>query len=153
MTAAEGAVPAALQEIADDFQALAPNDRLQLLLEFSDGLPELPERYADHPELLEPVPECQSPIFLLTEVEGTGPDAPVHLFFSAPPEAPTTRGFAGILAEGLDGLTAADVVAVPADVTGRMGLAEVVSPLRLRGMAGMLGRIKRQVREKAQLTG
>ncbi|GAB2541779.1 SufE family protein [Brachybacterium huguangmaarense] len=140
--------PAALQEIADDFTAMAPQDRLQLLLEFSDGLPELPARYAEHPELLEPVPECQSPIFLLTEVDGTGPDAPVHLFFSAPPEAPTTRGFAGILAEGLDGLTAAEILAVPADVTSTMGLAEVVSPLRLRGMAGMLGRIKRQVREK-----
>lgn len=140
--------PAALQEIADDFTAMAPQDRLQLLLEFSDGLPELPARYAEHPELLEPVPECQSPIFLLTEVDGTGPDAPVHLFFSAPPEAPTTRGFAGILTEGLDGLTAAEILAVPADVTSTMGLAEVVSPLRLRGMAGMLGRIKRQVREK-----
>lgn len=148
---AEETVPEALQEIADDFTALAPNDRLQLLLEFSDGLPELPERYAEHPELLEPVPECQSPIFLLTEVSGTGPDAPVHLFFSAPPEAPTTRGFAGILAEGLDGLSAAQILAVPADITGRMSLAEVVSPLRLRGMAGMLGRIKRQVREKAAL--
>lgn len=146
-----GQVPAALAEIADDFQALPARERLQLLLEFSDGLPDLPARYADHPELLEGVPECQSPIFLITEVDGTGPDAPVHLFFSAPPEAPTTRGFAGILAEGLDGLTAAEIHAVPGDVTGTMGLAEVVSPLRLRGMAGMLGRIKRQVREKAQL--
>ncbi|MCS6711728.1 SufE family protein [Brachybacterium sp. EF45031] len=145
----QGAVPAALQEIADDFTALPPKERLQLLLEFSDGLPELPERYADHPELLEPVPECQSPIFLITEVEGTGRDATAHLFFSAPPEAPTTRGFAGILAEGLDGLTVGEVLDVPGDVTERMGLAEVVSPLRLRGMAGMLGRIKRQLREKS----
>ncbi|SLM93470.1 SufE family protein [Brachybacterium nesterenkovii] len=148
-----GAVPAVLAEIAEDFQALPARDRLQLLLEFSDSLPDLPERYADHPELLEPVPECQSPIFLITEVDGTGPEAPVSLFFSAPPEAPTTRGFAGILAEGLDGLSAAEIVSVPADVTGQMGLAEVVSPLRLRGMAGMLGRIKRQVREKAQIEG
>lgn len=148
-----GAVPAALAEIAEDFRAMAPKDRLQLLLEFSDGLPELPERYREHPELLEGVPECQSPIFLLTEVEGTGADAPVRLFFSAPPEAPTTRGFAGILAEGLDALSAAEVAGVPADITEEMGLAEVVSPLRLRGMAAMLGRIQRQVREKAQLGG
>lgn len=147
------AVPAPLQEILDDFTAMAPRDRLQLLLEFSDGLPDLPERYAGHPELLEPVPECQSPIFLHTEVEGTGPDATVRLFFSAPPEAPTTRGFAGILAEGLDGLSAREVAAVPADVTNRLGLAEVISPLRLRGMAGMLGRIKRQVRDKAGVAG
>lgn len=146
-----GAVPAALQEIIEDFGQLTGKDRLQLLLEFSDGLPALPARYADHPELLEPVPECQSPIFLVTEVGGTGRDAPTHLFFSAPPEAPTTRGFAGILAEGLDGLSAGEVLDVPADVTGRLGLAEVISPLRLRGMAGMLGRIQRQVREKAQI--
>lgn len=148
---ARSAVPAALQEIADDFGQLTGKDRLQLLLEFSDGLPALPARYADHPELLEPVPECQSPIFLATEVEGTGREATVRLFFSAPPEAPTTRGFAGILAEGLDALTAGEVLDVPLDVTGRLGLAEVVSPLRLRGMAGMLGRIQRQVRDKAQV--
>lgn len=146
-------VPEALAEIAEDFTALPAKERLTLLLEFSDGLPDLPARYAEHPELLEPVPECQSPIFLLTEVEGTGPEAQVRLFFSAPPEAPTTRGFAGILAEGLDGLSAGEVLAVPADITGQMGLAEVVSPLRLRGMAGMLGRIKRQVREKADISG
>jgi cysteine desulfuration protein SufE len=143
------ALPEAFAEIAQDFTSLGDKDRLQLLLEFSDGLPELPARYADHPELLEPVPECQSPIFLVTEVDGTGADAPAHLFFSAPPEAPTTRGFAGILAEGLDGLTVGQVLAVPGDVTERLGLAQVVSPLRLRGMAGMLGRIKRQLAERA----
>ncbi|CAM4021862.1 SufE family protein [Helcobacillus massiliensis] len=145
------AVPAALQEIADDFTELSGDNRLQLLLEFSDDLPELPERYADHPELLEPVPECQSPIFLITEVEGTGRDAEARLFFSAPPEAPTTRGFAGILAEGLNGLSVGEILDVPNDVTERMGLAEVVSALRLRGMAGMLARIKRQLREKAEI--
>ncbi|MDO5661400.1 MAG: SufE family protein [Brachybacterium sp.] len=142
-------LPPALAEIAEDFHALGDKDRLQLLLEFSQGLPELPERYAEHPELLEPVPECQSPIFLVTEVDGEGRDAPARLFFSAPPEAPTTRGFAGILAEGLEGLSVGEVLDVPDDATARLGLAEVVSPLRLRGMAGMLARIKRQLRAKA----
>lgn len=141
-------LPESFAAIVEDFNALTVPDRLQLLLEFSRGLPQLPERYAEHPELLEPVPECQSPVFLLTEVAGAGEDATVHLFFSAPQESPTTRGFAGILHEGLDGLTARDVLAVPADVYNRLGLADAVSPLRLRGMAGMLGRIKRQVREK-----
>jgi cysteine desulfuration protein SufE len=73
----------------------------------------------------------------------------VHLFFDAPPEAPTTRGFAGILQTGLDGLTAAEVLAVPDDVPFRFGLGDAVSPLRLRGMVAMLARIKRQVREKS----
>ena len=147
--AATSALPEGFAEIADDFHALGGKDRLQLLLEFSQGLPELPERYAEHPELLEPVPECQSPIFLITEVEGQGRDATAHLFFSAPPEAPTTRGFAAILAEALDGRSVGEVLDTPDTVTGELGLAEVVSPLRLNGMSGMLARIKRQLSEKA----
>jgi cysteine desulfuration protein SufE len=145
------ALPEGFAEIAEDFLALGGRDRLQLLLEFSQGLPELPERYAEHPELLEPVPECQSPIFLVTEVAGQGRDATARLFFSAPPEAPTTRGFAAILAEALDGRSVGEVLDTPDTVTGELGLAEVVSPLRLNGMSGMLARIKRQLAAKAGL--
>lgn len=142
-------LPAAFAAVVEDFQALEEPTRLELLLDFSNGLAPLPERLALHPELLEAVPECQSPVFVLAEVDGRGPDAPVHLFLSAPREAPTTRGFAGVLAEGMQGLTVAQVLAVPDDVPSRLGLDRAVSPLRLRGMAGMLGRIQRQVREKS----
>ena len=134
-----------LQEIADDFTSMPAKDRLQLLLEFSRELPDLPGRYAEHPGLLEPVPECQSPLFLAVEV---GPDETVHLFFQAPPEAPTTRGFAAILRAGLDGLTADEVLATPAEFSGQLGLQDLVSPLRLRGMAAMLAQIKRQIRDQ-----
>lgn len=147
-------LPTALAEIAEDFAAVTARDRLQLLLEFSDDLPPLPDRYAGHAELLERVDECQSPLFLVVEVGeaidgGSADDRPVDIFFQAPPEAPTTRGFAGILHEGLGGLTAGEVLAVPDDAPYRFGLAEAVSPLRLRGMVAMLGRIKRQVRLKS----
>lgn len=146
-------LPGSLDEIAQDFEALSARDRLTMLAEFSDGLPDLPERYSGHLELLERVDECQSPLFLVVEVESTPTqatpqEATVHLFFQAPPEAPTTRGFAGILHEGLDGLTVAEVLAVPDDAPYHLGLGEAVSPLRLRGMMAMLSRIKRQVRAK-----
>jgi cysteine desulfuration protein SufE len=134
-----------LAEIIEDFTALAGKERLELLLEFSDELPALPARYADHRDLLEQVPECQSPLFLAVELDG---DNAVHLFFDAPPEAPTTRGFAGILHAGLDGLSADDVLATPGEFSSQLGLQDLVSPLRLRGMAAMLARIKRQVREQ-----
>jgi cysteine desulfuration protein SufE len=134
-----------LQEIADDFNDTPRQDRLQLLLELSRELPALPGRYAGHRDLLEPVPECQSPLFLAVEVE---PDSTVHLFFEAPPEAPTTRGFAAILHAGLDGLTADEVLATPPEFSSQFGLQDLVSPLRLRGMAAMLARIKRQIRER-----
>jgi cysteine desulfuration protein SufE len=117
-------------------------DRLQLLLEFSRELPPLPARYAERRDLLEQVPECQSPLFLAAEVDD---DGTVHLFFDAPPEAPTTRGFAGILHAGLDGLGADEILDTPGEFSSRLGLQDLVSPLRLRGMAAMLARIKRQV--------
>jgi cysteine desulfuration protein SufE len=138
-----------LQEIVDDFRGVPDKDRLQLLLEFSQDLPPLPERYAGHRDRMEPVPECQTPLFLAVEVE---PDA-VHLFFDAPAEAPTTRGFAAILHAGLDGLGADEVLATPPEFSSQLGLADLVSPLRLRGMAAMLSRIKRQVREQRALAG
>ena len=152
-------LPSSLQEIADDFAELPVPQRLELLLEFSEGLPELPERYAGSVDSMEQVHECQSPLFLVVEVgdnahddaDGAGEDRPVHLFFSAPPEAPTTRGFAGILHEGLDGLTVREVLAVPDDAPYRFALGEAVSPLRLRGMVGMLSRIKRQTALKARV--
>jgi cysteine desulfuration protein SufE len=137
-------LPARLAETRDDFLALGVRDRLQLLLEFSNELPELPERYADHPDLFERVEECQSPVFIFVEVL----DGRVHLFATAPAESPTTRGFASILVQGLDGLTPDEVLDVPADYPQSLGLGQAVSPLRVRGMTGMLGRIKRQVRER-----
>lgn len=145
MTPQNALLPPALEEIAEDFSSASSPEKLQLLLEFSDELPELPERYRGHDELLERVDECQAPLFLVVEV-GDDPDRSVHLFFHAPAESPTTRGFAGILYEGLEGLAAADVLAVPDDAPYRFGLGEAVSPLRLRGMVAMLSRIKRQVR-------
>jgi cysteine desulfuration protein SufE len=131
-----------LQEIVDDFHGVPDKDRLQLLLEFSQDLPALPERYAEHRDRMEPVPECQTPLFLAVEVE---PDETVHLYFDAPAEAPTTRGFAAILHAGLDGMDAGEVLATPPEFSSQLGLADLVSPLRLRGMAAMLSRIKRQV--------
>ncbi len=146
-------LPTAMADLVDDFAAVSEPDRLQLLLELSKELPALPERYADRLESMERVHECQSPLFLAVEVQANGESDgadpashAVHVFFDAPPEAPTTRGFAGILHESLDGLSAAEVLAVPDDAPYRFGLAGAVSPLRLRGMVAMLSRIKRHVR-------
>ncbi|RFA12741.1 cysteine desufuration protein SufE [Subtercola boreus] len=142
-------LPESLAEIRDDFLALTLKERLQLLLEFSNELPELPERYAEHPDLFERVEECQSPVFIIVEVD----DADVvHLHATAPKESPTTRGFASILAQGLAGMTAGEVLAVPDDFPQMIGLMEAVSPLRVRGMTAMLGRTKRQVRERMHAT-
>ncbi|MDH6237331.1 SufE family protein [Cryobacterium sp. CG_9.6] len=144
----ETALPEQLADIREDFLALEQRDRLQLLLEFSNELPELPERYADHPDLFERVIECQSPVFIFVEVDA---ENTFHLFATAPRESPTTRGFASILVQGLDGLTPEQVLAVPDDYPQSIGLTEAVSPLRIRGMSALLARSKRQLRERTGL--
>jgi len=130
-------MPAALAEVVSDFQDVQGQDKLTLLLEFANELPALP---ADLEEAaMEPVPECQSPLFLHVDTADRGK---VRLYFSAPAEAPTTRGFAAILAAGLDKQSADDILAVPDDFYSDLGLAALISPLRLRGMSAMLARIK-----------
>jgi len=134
-------MPAPLAEVVSDFQDVQGQDKLTLLLEFADELPPLP---ADLEEAaMEPVPECQSPLFMHVD---TADREKVRLYFSAPAEAPTTRGFASILATGLDRQPAKDILAVPDDFYADLGLAKLISPLRLRGMSAMLARIKRHLR-------
>lgn len=138
------AAPEKLQRIVDLF-ADAPKDlRLQALLEYSRQVPPLPERLSGHRDAMEQVVECQTPFFLATEVAD---DQRVKLWFDVPQEAPTTRGFAGILASGLEGATAEEILATPDDFYDKMGLHEVISSLRMRGMSAILFRLKRQVRE------
>ena len=135
-------MPPKLAEIVEEF-ASAPRDVvLEMLLEFSDAVPPLPDELAGHAGM-EQVPECQTPFFLHASV---APDWVVTTWFDCPPEAPTTRAFAGILAEGLAGATVDEVLAVPDDLYQRMGLAEVISPLRVRGGNAILARLKGQVR-------
>jgi len=137
-------MPSKLAEIVDEF-AEAPRDVvLEMLLEFADVIPPLPAELADRAGM-EQVPECQTAFFLRAEVAS---DRTVTTWFDCPPEAPTTRAFAGILAEGLSGASADEVLAVPDDLYQRMGLAQAISPLRVRGGTAILARLKRQVREQ-----
>ena len=134
-----------LDRIVDLFAGAPKELRAQALLEYSRKVPPLPEELAGHRELMEQVPECQTPFFLATDLDD---DGRVTLHFDVPAESPTTRGFAGILWSGLNGATAETVLATPNDFYTRMGLAEVISALRLRGMNAILMRMKRQVQDK-----
>ncbi|CAN5827787.1 SufE family protein [soil metagenome] len=138
-------VPDALGAVVAAFRSAPASLRLELLLEYARSVPPLPSDLRDDPGRLERVHECQTPFFVASDLEGSGRDAVVRLFFDAPEEAPTTRGFAGILHAGLDGQGVAEVLATRDDFYLELGLAELISPLRLRGMAAILARVKRQV--------
>lgn len=133
-------MPAQLQEITRTFSSAPSQLRLPLLLEYAGKVPPLPEHLASL-EGMERVHECQTPFYLASELAG---DGTVLFHFNAPEEAPTTRGFAGILHEGLKGLTPEEIAAVPGDFYTELKLGELISPLRLRGIEAILARAKRQ---------
>jgi cysteine desulfuration protein SufE len=135
-------LPPGLAAVAADFADTPREMRLELLLEYADRLQPLPEKYVAQIDLMERVQECQSPLYAIAELNN---DA-VQIHATAPQESPTTRAFASIMQLGLNGLTAEEVLAVPASAPLQLGITDLVSPLRMRGATGLLARIQRQVR-------
>ncbi len=135
------ACPPGLQDIIEEFRLAEPRERLEYLVEYAMEMPDLPERLASKMDEMEQVHECQSPVFLHTELE----DGYVKFYLGIPREAPTVRGYAGALLEGLDEVTPEQVLAMPDDIYMLMGLHEAITPQRLRGLHAMVGYMKRQV--------
>lgn len=138
-------LPEKLQRVVDRFASAPRELKGQAMLRYANQVPELPPRYANDPDLLARVHECQSPFFLATEVDDEGI---VHLFFDCPPETPTVRGFAGIIREGLEGEHYTTVLQVPTTFYADMGLEDVVSPMRLRGMRAIMAGIRRGIQQQ-----
>jgi len=142
----EQAYPDALQEIIETFRDASPEERLDMLLEYALNTPDLPEELQSARDTMEQVHECQTPVFLLAQLR----EGKVHYYIDVPREAPTVRGFAGILYEGLNGAPPAAIIATPNDLYQQLGLHKVLSPLRLRGLTALLSRMKRNARELAE---
>src|SRR5437868_3945786 len=134
-----------LDEIINELSQADRQDRIELLLDFAKSLPPLPERLAAHKDAAHRVEECQSPVYLFVELDGRK----VALYADAPIEAPTVRGFVSLLLEGLDGATVEDILQVPGDLVERCGLSEILGMLRVRGLAGVLRRVKGEVTRAA----
>ena len=137
-------LPPRLQQLVDLFASSPKQIKVEALVDYANRLPDLPERLRDGSSL-QRVHECQTPFSVAVEVDEAHI---VHLFFDVPRESPTIRGYAGILADGLEGATAEEVLAVPPTFYTGMGLEEVVTPLRLRGMGAIVARIRTLVREQ-----
>lgn len=135
-------LPDRLQQIVEVMSSSPKEFRTEALLDYSRRVPPLPDDIT--PDDLEQVHECQTPFFLATRIDD---DGGVHMFFEAPAEAPTVRGFAGMLHAGLEGEPAEVILGIPDDFYYGMGLEDVVTPLRLRGMGAIMARMKRQVAE------
>ena len=138
-------LPHKLQEIVDDFASMSREEKIETLIGYAESLPSLPERFAEERAKMEPIPECMTPVFLIGEKQA---DGRVIFHFDIPPQSPTVRGLASILASGLNGCKPEEILSVPADFYMPMKLEEAVSGQRINGFRGVLAHMK-QVAVKA----
>jgi cysteine desulfuration protein SufE len=131
-----------LDALIPRFRAADRTTRLETLLDYSRKLPPLPERLvADMALGHARVHECQTPVFLWTEVE----NGTVHIYADVPRESPTVRGFISLLIKGLEGATPEEVARVPNDLLDQLGLTETLGMNRTQGLSAIVHRIKRGI--------
>jgi cysteine desulfuration protein SufE len=132
-------LPEKLQEIVDDFAMASREEKVEMLIQYAETLPPLPERLHAERDKMEPVPECMTPVFLFGEKQA---DGGLTFYFDIPPQSPTVRGLAAILANGLKGAKPEEVIALPTDFYTPMNLQEAISFQRLNGFQGVLAHMK-----------
>jgi cysteine desulfuration protein SufE len=132
-------LPPKLQEIVDDFAGMTREEKIETLIAYSESLPPIPDRLKDQRDKLDDVPECMTPVQLLGEKE---PDGGVAFYFEIPPQSPTVRGLASVLANGLNGSKPEAILSVPADFFVPMNLQEAISQQRINGFIGVLAHMK-----------
>jgi cysteine desulfuration protein SufE len=132
-------LPAKLQEIVDDFASMSREEKIETLIGYAESFPELPQRFKEERSKMEPIPECMTPVYLFAEKQE---DGNLLFHFDIPPQSPTVRGLAAILASGLNGCTPEEVIAIPADFYAPMKLEEAISSQRLNGFRGVLAHMK-----------
>lgn len=140
------AYPEALHNIIETFRQAAPEERLTLLMGYAQRMPALPAEMYSARDTMEQVNECQIPVFLLAQLH----DGKVHYYIDVPQDAPTVRGFAGLLYAGINSATPAAIAAMPNDLDLQLGLQKVLSPLRLIGLTALASRMKHQALDLAK---
>jgi cysteine desulfuration protein SufE len=139
MTETSSPIPDRLQEIVAEFRWAEGREKLDLLLEYSQKLPPLPDWLVAQHDTMDQVHECMTPVFVAAQNDGGA----LTFFFDVPAESPTVRGYAALMAEGLAGSTADEILAVPGDFFRAMGLQEVISYQRINGISAVLAHMKR----------
>ncbi|ARA91903.1 MAG: SufE family protein [Bacteroidetes bacterium] len=136
-----------LDALADELRFADDAMRLEILLEYADRLPPLPEAYhALRDAGLNRVDECQAPVFLMVDVV----DGKVKILADVPEEAPTARSFVALLLEAFNDQPPSVVAEAPPDILHRLGLTGLLGMQRTRGLSAIYQRIKHEVARKTE---
>lgn len=136
-------VPPELQRLLDRFALFSREQTMQLLVEFANQFPELPERFAALAGSEEHiVHECMTPVALFSEVRDGG----IWYYADVPKSAPTIRAILAIFMQALNGKAPEQVLAIPSTFVSEL-MRKVGLMTRERGLHAMLLRMKRHAAE------
>lgn len=131
-----------LHDIVSAFEALAPEDRLPLLIEFGNNLrPLAPALYVLRDAGKYIVHECQAPVFLKVEQAG----GQVSVEADVPREAPIARGFAALLQQAFTGISHTPADEWPADMLAALQIRPLLGMQRQIGLTAIYTSLVEQI--------
>lgn len=137
-----------IEEIIEAFQDADYQETLAMLLDYSENLAPLPEKYIEARDAgFNRVPECETPVFVWIDLN----DGLVQIHADVPEESPTVRGFVGILVDSFNGTTPEEVQSAPQNLVHSLGLDQKLGTRRMFGLSAVYNRIKRGVKEASGL--
>ncbi|TFG75535.1 MAG: SufE family protein [Thermodesulfobacteriales bacterium] len=137
-----------IEEIIEAFQEADYQETLTMLLDYSESLPQLPEKYIEQRDAgFNRVPECETPVFVWIELN----DGLVHIDADVPQESPTVRGFVSLLVDSFNGVTPEEVQSAPQNLVHNLGLDQKLGTRRMFGLSAVYNRIRSSVKEASGL--
>jgi cysteine desulfuration protein SufE len=137
-----GEIPPGIQKILKRFSTLTPEMARQALVQYSNRLPDVPERFRSLDREQYAVHECMTPVAIYPEMV----DGNMYYYADVPKGAPTIRALLSMLFEALNGQPPAATLAIPPDFV-RQVMEKIGLGTREIGLSAMVDRLKRAARE------
>jgi cysteine desulfuration protein SufE len=131
-------LPESLERVVRRLQRLSePKQRYEQLILYGQKLQDFP---AEDKVAANKVPGCVSQVYVTATLDPEG-----GVIFSGDSDALISKGFVGLLAIGMNGLTPAEIQALSPDFIKDTGLSVSLTPSRANGFINVFKKMQEQV--------
>jgi cysteine desulfuration protein SufE len=147
--ASSSGIPASIERVLKLFRSMGREEKMQALVQYSKKLEPLPERFKDLDRGAFTVPECQTRVDIIPEVQ----DGRLHFYADLNVrQSPTIAAVLAIIFSAVNGQPPSTTLGIPNDFVSvlmeSIGLAS-----REPGLTAMVARLKRYARDaETQIT-
>ncbi len=142
-------LPPSIERVLRHFRAMGREEKMQALVSYAKKLEPLPPRYAAIDRSNFAVPECQTRVDIIPEVN----DGKLHFYADVNTrESPTIAAFLSILFSAVNDQPPSVALSLPGDMARRM-MNDIGLGSRESGLNAMVQRVKRTAGEMLQGSG